>query len=140
MHVEPTQEEEEDDSSVNGADSHESEQGEEEKDENALDELSEAWLLAQMKHKVSAAAANSFWDLAMNYIPLLDNKNKVPKFIQQRRKLYRDYCPEVKMQFCYRNKSNGTIFTHDGLTAPVKMYQKDSKYEKLYEVAYVQVI
>ena len=103
--------------------------------------MSEKWMLAQMKHHVSAEAANAFWDLAFKYVqPCLQQRQKrIPKFVQQRRKLIEDNCPEVHMEFTYRNKITGQIVKYKGKTAPVKMYETNSNYEKLYEMAYVKV-
>lgn len=112
-----------------------------EPDLDYLEEMSKKWALAQMKHHVSAEAANEFWDLSFKFVQpcLLQRTKKVPKFIQQRRKMIQNYCPPVQVEFYYRNKLNGEIITHKGTSAPNKMYQNNN-YEKLYEVAYVKVI
>ena len=106
-----------------------------------LEKMTEKWYLAQMKHHVSAEAANSFWDLAFKYVPqcLQQRQKKVPKFVHQRRKLFLDHCPEVHMEYSYRNKLTGEIVEYKGTTAPIKLYQNNN-YEKLYELAYVKVI
>ena len=96
-----------------------------------------------MKHRVSAAAANSFWEAAFKFIPtVLEEKKekKVPQFIQQRRKLYADYCPPVHMEYCYRKKLDSSIIKFHGSSAPLKAYQNNKQYEKLYEMAHVKVI
>ena len=94
-----------------------------------------------MNHHVSAAAANAFWDVAFKSIPpVLEKKRKIAKFIQQRRKLVRDYCPQIHMEYCFRRKSDNAIIKHHGPSAPVKAYQSNEKYEKLYEMGYIEVI
>ena len=107
-----------------------------------LEEISKKWILAQMKHHVSAEAANSFWDLAMKYVPLSlqQRQKKIPQFVHQRRKMYQNYCPEVHMEFVYKNKLNGEIVTYKGTSAPLKMYQNNFVYEKLYELAFIKVM
>ena len=109
--------------------------------EDPLQELTKKWFLNQSKHHVSASAANNFWDIAFKFIPLVlqSREKKVPKCIQQRRKLKKDNCPPVTVEHCYRNKINGEILHHSGSAAPVKTYQDNSKFEKLYEIAYVKV-
>ena len=94
-----------------------------------------------MKHHVSAAAANHFWDLSLQYVPLVLNQRqrKVPKFNQKRRRILEDHCPPIYMEFFYRNRYDGTIVHYKGSKAPIKAYQNDHKYEKLYELAYVKV-
>ena len=96
--------------------------------------------MVQMKHNVSATASNTFWDLAFNFIPqvLEKRKRKVPKFIQQRRKLVKNNCPPVFLEYYYKKKSTGEVVKFCGSVAPMKAYQNPS-YEKLFEIAYVKV-
>ena len=114
---------------------------------DVLHSLSWKWLLAQLTHKVSAKAANTFWDIAMHFLPiLLDLKKregmlkKTPKFIQQRRKLYRKYCPKVRMEFAFKKKSDGSITKVKSESAPLKQLQHNPEYIKLYEMASIKVI
>ena len=109
--------------------------------EDVLEELSEKWLLMEYKHNVSGAAANAYWDLAFKLVPrvLELKKKKVPKFVHQRRKLINDDCPKIEMEFYFRKKEDDSIVKFSGTNAPLKQYQNNSKYEKLYELAYVQV-
>lgn len=94
-----------------------------------------------MKHHASAEAANTFWDLAFKIIPnvLDEREKKVPRFVQQRRKMEED-SPEVSMEYCYRNKLTGEIIKYEGNTAPIKRFQNTQTFEKLYEMAFVKVI
>ena len=110
-------------------------------EEDYLETLSKQWMLAQMKHQASAEAANSFWDLAFKSIPnVLEQRNKkVPRFVQQRRKLMENNCPDVQMEYCFRNKQNGEIIHYKGTTAPIKRFGDTQKFDKLYEMAYVKV-
>ena len=103
--------------------------------------MSKQWLCTQMKHHVSAAATNALWDIAFQFVlPCIEQRQKrIPKFIQQRRKLFENHCPEVHMEFVYRNKMTGEIVEYKGTTAPLKMYENNSNFEKLYELAYVKV-
>lgn len=111
-----------------------------------LQSLSKKWLETQLTHKVSARATNLFWDCAMDFIPkLMDFQQRegrthgVPKFIQQRRKLYSEYCPQVTMHFGFRKKSDGSIIKVLSETAPVKELQGNNEYIKLYEIASIKV-
>ena len=103
--------------------------------------MSKKWLFHQLKHHVSATACNSFWELAFKYVPLVlsNRRKKVPGFVQQRKKLYDDYCPPVHMEFTYRNKEDDTIIKYEGKTAPLKQFRNVQKYEKLYELGHVKV-
>lgn len=98
-------------------------------------------------HKVSATASNKFWDLSLQYAPKLQTMweregqvKGVPGFINQKRKLYKQYCPKVEMEFAFMSKIDGKIEKVNGGTAPVKKYQNNPDYIKLYEIASVKVI
>ena len=112
---------------------------------DVLNSLSRKWLFTQLSHKVSAKAANLFWSTTLNYLPqLLELKERegreksIPQFIQQRRKLYKDNCPDVQMEFAFRKK-DGSIVKHNGETAPMKAMQLNREYVKLYEMASIKV-
>ena len=82
-------------------------------------------------------------DLIPQVLFLKDRDNvdrKIPQFVHQRRKLYKNFSPEVKMRFCYKNKLDGTIEIVDCHSTPSNQYQRNPNYEKLYEEAYVEVI
>ena len=110
-----------------------------------LDSLAKKWLLTQSTHQVSAAAANSFWEVSMNLIPKMlgvrekfNIKKKVPGFIHLRRKLNEDLCPPIHMKFVYLERSTNTIVEVNCSEDPGKRYPK-SKYQKLYEEAHFKV-
>lgn len=107
-----------------------------------LEKMTEKWFLCQSKHKVSLSAANSFWDLALKYMPLLlqQRQKRVPKFVQQRKKMVQSRCPPVEMQFTFKNREDQSIVNVTGTQAPLKVYQNNPKYEKLLETAHVKVI
>lgn len=113
---------------------------------DVLNSLSRQWMKTQLTHKVSAKASNTFWDLTLTYVPKLLNfkereghfKN-IPKFINQRRKLTKQYCPDVQMEFAFRNRLDGSIIKHRGATSPLKEFQQNPNYMKLYEVASIKV-
>ena len=116
-------------------------QHEEEEEVDLLEEMSKEWFLTQMKHHVSAAATNSFWDIAFKNIPLVlqQRRKKVPKFIQQRRKIKQNYAPPIHIEFNYLNLETNEVEQFRGSTEPVKACTNNPKYEKLYEVAHVKV-
>ena len=112
-----------------------------------LEDMSKKWMCSQLTHRVSATASNTLWDVAMDMIPkLITLKNwdnitrKTPKFTQQRRKLYRDLCPPVKMRFGFLYKNTGAIETVDCDSTPSNTFQRNPDYVKIYEEAHVQVI
>lgn len=111
-----------------------------------LDSLYKQWLLVQLTHNVSAAATNSFWRIAFEFIPTLcrireqrNIKKKVPGYIHIRRNLYDDICQKVHMKFAFLNKSNNSIEVVECDKAPDKRYPR-SRYIKLYEEAHVKVM
>ena len=113
---------------------------------DVLQNFTRKWLATQMNHKVSAKATNSFWDLGQEYIPKLVKLHEregrhrhIPKFIQQRRKMYKEYCPDVQMEFAFQKKIDGSIITVRGNSAPLKALQHNTNYIKLYEMATVKV-
>ena len=135
--------EDEDDVDENGQDNYDIEN--EDNYADSLHALSKKWQFTQVTHKVSEKAANVFWDYAFNYIPrIMEFKeregrlNNVPKFSQQRRKL-KKCCPEVKMEFAFKNKIDGSIVKHSASTTPVKALEQNPEYVKLYEIATIEV-
>ena len=82
----------------------------------------------------------------MQFIPnLIDLKNQeniqkpTAKFIQQRRKLYSQYCPEIHMEFAFKNKQDGSIRQISSLSAPLKELQNNREYIKLFEISHIEV-
>ena len=114
---------------------------------DVLQSFSRKWFFTQLSHKVSAKAANEFWDTCLQFFPkLLDMKERegrvknVPKFIQMRRNLHAKYCPKVKMEFAFKKKNDGSITIISSTKTPLKNLQRNSDYVKLYEIASVKVI
>ena len=64
---------------------------------------------------------------------------KIPSFIHQRRLLYKKSCPPVKMQFSFKHKVTGEIHKVDCNSAPLKEFQRNPDYVKLYEEGHLQV-
>lgn len=113
---------------------------------NLLQKFSEKWLLVQLTHQVSGAAANSFWKLSMETLPkLLEARSNeevtkhVPGFIHQRRTLYKERCPDIYMTSTYLNTTTGHIEVVKSTTTPMGKY-RNSNYTKLYEEAHIKVI
>ena len=67
-------------------------------------------------------------------------RKNIPKFINQRRALESQYCPEVIMEFGFRKKADGSIVQVQSNEAPLKDLQRNPEYSKLYEIASVKVI
>ena len=63
----------------------------------------------------------------------------IPQFINQRNKLYDQYCPKVDMEFGFQNKEDDSIKIVKGSSAPMKSIQRDPMYIKLYEIASIKV-
>ena len=111
-----------------------------------LHAFSKQWLFTQMSHKVSARATNDFWDVCFKYVPQLmmfherEGRQEVPpKFISQRRHLHKQFSPEVQMEFGFKHKKDGTIHKVKGSTTPLKEYERNEDYLKLYEISTVKV-
>ena len=114
---------------------------------SVLESLSKKWLSAQLTHHVSAAGANTFWDIAMDAIPKMVSikdvegvTRKTPRFTQERRKMYKDNCPKIQMRFAFKHKLTGEIETIDCDATPAKRFQRNPDYVKIYEEAHVKVI
>lgn len=110
-----------------------------------LNTMSEQWLMVQLTHNVSAAATNSFWNLAFKQMPNLlrmkseqSVKKNVSGFIHMRRKLYQLKCPKVHMKFVYMNKTTQEIEVVNTTKNPRHTYTR-ANYVKLYEEAHVKV-
>ena len=139
-------EEEEDEDEEQGDEGGEDRIGDEENYFTILSELSKQWLFAELHHNVSAEAVNSFWSVAMDFIPKLsEHKNrtniekKTPNFIQQRRKLYQDLCPPIHMKKVYEHKETKEIQTIWFNENTVNTYERNPAYIKLYEESHVKV-
>ena len=113
---------------------------------SALEKLLKKWLCAQMTHRVSQEAANSFWRAGIELIPELmalkmrdSITRKTPMFENQRRKLYKDMCPPINLRFAYKHKETGYIEIVDCTSTPTNSYQRNPQYMLLYEEAYIKV-
>lgn len=109
--------------------------------------FSQQWLYTQLTHHVSLSATNSFWQLSMKYIPDMmeakkrDNiKKKISQFVQVRKNIFKDISPKFKMTFCYMNKEDGTQYHVSENYTPLTQFQRDPRYQKLYEQAQIEVI
>lgn len=106
------------------------------------------WLKLQLTHDVSLAATDAFWSLAMKCIPKLLHirdvqgiKRKIPQFPNQRKNLYRKECPKVFMSLAYLNtETNDIVYVNKVDSTPMKTYDQNNKFTKLYESAFIQVI
>lgn len=58
---------------------------------------------------------------------------------QIRKNIYKDMCPEIKMTFGFRKKSDGSIITVAADSTPLSKFQRDPEYDKLYEEAHIEV-
>ena len=67
-------------------------------------------------------------------------RKKIPQYPQIRKNIYKDICPEIKMNFAYLNTSDGSISHVSADTTPLNQYQRDPVYKKLYEEAHIEVI
>ena len=108
--------------------------------------LTSEWLQGQLTHHVSLSAANFFWKLAFKYVfhihELKANEGitrGIPQFLHQRRVMYKNICPEVKMSFAFLNKEDGSIIVVKEDHTPLSQYQRDPNYQKLYEEAHIEV-
>ena len=125
---------------------HDNEENFQDNYKSVLNAFSRDWLLAKLKHRVSGKAANKFWDICMEFMPtLLQMKERegitrsIPKFKQQRKNLYKNRCPVIKMEFGFRNKTTGAITKVTSSKAPRKTFERNPQYTKLYEMAYIKV-
>lgn len=111
-----------------------------------LKSFSKTWLEAQLTHRVSISGANAFWDMAFKNVPrilqlkaLEGIRKQVPQYINQRRVIYKEVSPEVKMSFVFKDKTDGSIIHVAQGQTPLNEYERDPKYQKLYEVAHIEV-
>lgn len=120
---------------------------EEESFDSLFHSFSKKWMETQLTHHVSLSAANDFWKLSFKCIAdIFDKKiaegvsRKIPQYLQVRKNIFKDLCPEVKMSFVFLNKTDGTITHVKENHTPLSRYQRDPNYEKLYEEAHIEVI
>ena len=113
-----------------------------------FDSFSRQWLNTQLTHHVSLAASNAFWKLSFNCVPKLvelqaneqvKRKSKIPQFLQVRKNLHKDLCPDINMTFAFLNKEDQSIIHVNVDHTPVKEFENNPKYQKLYEEAHIEV-
>ena len=111
-----------------------------------LEDLSKKWLAIHLTHNVSLTATYEFWKLALIAMPKLmqmkneqDIQRKTPQLVQLRRKIYKEMCPEIHMDFIYYNSQTQETINVSSNSTPVKQYQSDPNYIKQCEIARVKV-
>ena len=105
------------------------------------------WLRIQLTHDVSIAATDAFWSLAIQWIGRLHRirdiqgiKRKIPQFPNQRKKMYEKECPKVSMSFTYmNNETDEIIHVNNVENTPLKNYDRNNAFTKLYESAFIKV-
>lgn len=68
-------------------------------------------------------------------------RKNVPQFLHVRNQMYGDkqLCPEIKMSFAFIDMNDGTThYVQEGQT-PLKKFQRDPQFKKLYEEAHIEV-
>ena len=111
-----------------------------------LSDLSKKWLSLEIDHRCSKTASDQFWKLAKEAFPKLyrakvnDNVYQdIPQFTSQRRRLYNNHVPPVKLEIGYENKGTKERVVVKGSKTPVSRFNP-REFDKLYEVATVEVI
>ena len=111
-----------------------------------LESMSRKWHYTQLHHEVSATAADKFWQIAKSFWPKLVEakqvegvKRKTPEFQNQRKKIVKQLCPDIHMEFGFLNVNTGAIHKVATRTAPFKEYERNPNFIKLYEEAHVKV-
>lgn len=101
--------------------------------------------MLELKHRVSKGGAEDFWTLVTSALPrvyrarLDQNVYKdMPQFSHIRRKLYKKNTPKVNLKIAYKNKETDEITVVESDKTPVSAFPA-SQYQKLYEVATVEV-
>ena len=108
--------------------------------------FTEKWAQAQLTHQVSISAANAFWSLAFENVCKIHQlkgdegiRKGIPQFVHMRRVMYKEACPKIWMSFTFKNLDDGSIITVQDDHTPLSRYQRDPKYQKLYEEAHIKV-
>lgn len=114
--------------------------------ESLLFQMSKKWYLTFLDHKVSITAAEEFWRISRLFWPkILQAKQeegvtrKTPLFQNQRKFLDNRLCPDIHMEFTFLNIITGVVVKINSTTTPLKDYQRNPDYIKLYEEAHIQV-
>ena len=124
----------------------EEDEDEESSFESLFKSFSNQWLHTHLTHHVSLAATSDFWKLSFKYISNLlelkqrDNvKKKIPQFLQIRKNTYNHLCPDVHMTFAFLDKTDNSIIKVNVDRTPVKEFERNPRYQKLYEEAHIKV-
>ena len=111
-----------------------------------LETLSMKWLSIHLLHNVSLTATYAFWKLALSTMPLLmqlkrveDVTRKTPQFVQLRKKLYANYCPNIHLDFHYQKSNEEPIVIKSASKNPVKEIERNPEYKKQCESAHIKV-
>lgn len=110
-----------------------------------LKDLSRKWLDLEVHHCTSKSASEDFWELAKKAFPKLHKAKidamifqDIPKFNNQRLKLYKNNVPPINLKNAYLNKATKEIVVVEGKKNPVSQFDP-RQFEKIYEVATVEV-
>ena len=109
-----------------------------------LNDLAKKWLDLELHHCTSKKASDDFWALAKEAFPRLHRakvnamvSKNTPSMTTLRRKMYKERVPKIKLEMGYLNKDTKEVEVVEGEKIPRVNPQA---YEKLYEVASVEVI
>lgn len=112
---------------------------EEESFEGFLESVVQKWLHIQMTHTVSAAATDMFWETAVQCLPhlngLMQTQKKIPTFGHLRKKMVDNVCPDITVNYTFKDKRDGSIVT---VNKPATL-NHNPNFERLYDVANVKV-
>lgn len=103
--------------------------------------------MVEVNHRVSKEATNSFFETAKKWFPRLNeakmkegNTSKTPRFEHIRRNIYEKNVPNISLEVSYKHKTSGEVTVLKNLkNMPVGRFPRD-EYQKLYEIASVEVI
>ena len=114
--------------------------------QSLLNAMTRKWYFTQLTHKVSASAADDFWEIAKNFWPRIEGAKqaeaiarKTPLFQNQRKRMSQQLCPDIHMEFGFLNVTTGVIHKISALSTPIKQYERNPEYIKLYEEAHIKV-
>ena len=104
-------------------------------------ELKSRWILTENTHFVSKSGSEAFWKLGLEFFTKLTNahgkRKKTPMFKTIRRQIYNDL-PAIDLKIAYKNRTSGEVVIVNDTVTPIKRFPP-SKFDKLYEVATIQV-
>lgn len=112
-----------------------------------LNKISEKWIMVELKHRVSKAASEEFWDVAAEKFHDLQRAKikdevprPIPKFVSLRNKLYKQKVPNIIVEEVYQHRESEEIISVGSNTkGPSPPKYSSNEYLKLYEVATVKV-